>query len=231
MMTIDLLAKIGCAFVTGSLIGIERQFKQRNAGLRTNALVSVGAAGFILVSSSLTEFGGDPSRIAAQIVSGVGFLGGGLILKDGVNVRGLNSAATIWCSAACGTLSGVGLYIEAFAFVLIVLFIHTVLGGLARSLNKIVAHKYCYCIKRDCKIELSEKVRQIMISTLSFDKEIKLNALYYKSVDDKNIIVFCEIDAAGEHIALMDLIISRLKTEYGIINAGWENKTDKLETI
>ena len=70
-----------------------------------------------------------------------------------------------------------------------------------------------------------------MISTLSFDKEIKLNALYYKSVDDKNIIVFCEIDAAGEHIALMDLIISRLKTEYGIINAGWENKTDKLETI
>lgn len=71
------LAKIGCAFLMGTLIGIERQYRQRNAGLRTNILVSVGAAAFTVLSSDLTVGNGDPSRVAAQIVSGIGFLGGG----------------------------------------------------------------------------------------------------------------------------------------------------------
>ena len=97
----------------GTLIGVERQYRQRNAGLRTNILVAVGAAAFTVLSYSMTTGSGDPSRVAAQIVSGIGFLGGGLILKDGFTVRGLNTAATIWCSAACGTLSGVGAYCEA----------------------------------------------------------------------------------------------------------------------
>ena len=109
----DYLARIGCALLMGTLIGVERQYRQRNAGLRTNILVSVGAAAFTVLSYSMTSGNGDPSRVAAQIVSGIGFLGGGLILKDGVTVRGLNTAATIWCSAACGTLSGVGLYTES----------------------------------------------------------------------------------------------------------------------
>ena len=109
----EYLTRIGCAFVMGTFIGVERQIRQRNAGLRTNILVSIGAAAFTILSYSMTTGNGDPSRVAAQIVSGIGFLGGGLILKDGLTVRGLNTAATIWCSAACGTLSGVGLYKEA----------------------------------------------------------------------------------------------------------------------
>lgn len=120
----DYLARIGCAFLMGTLIGVERQFRQRNAGLRTNILVSVGAAAFTVLSYAMTEEEGDPSRVAAQIVSGIGFLGGGLILKDGFTVRGLNTAATIWCSAACGTLSGVGLYREAAILVACVLVTH-----------------------------------------------------------------------------------------------------------
>ena len=84
----------------GTLIGVERQYRQRNAGLRTNILVAVGAAAFTVLSYSMTTGSGDPSRVAAQIVSGIGFLGGGLILKDGFTVRGLNTAATIWCSRA-----------------------------------------------------------------------------------------------------------------------------------
>ena len=75
----DYLARIGCAFLMGTLIGVERQFRQRNAGLRTNILVSVGAAAFTVLSYAMTEEEGDPSRVAAQIVSGVGFLGAGVI--------------------------------------------------------------------------------------------------------------------------------------------------------
>ncbi|MCD7915813.1 MAG: MgtC/SapB family protein, partial [Tannerellaceae bacterium] len=86
--------RLGLAFLFGLLIGAERQFRLKNAGLRTNTLVALGSAVFILLSISLTDATGDPSRIASQIVTGVGFLGGGLILKDGMSVRGLNTAAT-----------------------------------------------------------------------------------------------------------------------------------------
>src|SRR6516225_10064767 len=95
---------LATAFVLGAAIGAERQWRQRMAGLRTNALVSVGAALFVLLGTSVS--GGDGLRVAAQVVSGIGFLGAGVIMRDGLNVRGLNTAATLWCSAAVGTLSG-----------------------------------------------------------------------------------------------------------------------------
>jgi putative Mg2+ transporter-C (MgtC) family protein len=92
----------------GAMVGLERQWRQRMAGTRTTALVAAGAAAFVMCGSLLN---GDPSargRIVSYVVSGVGFLGAGVIFKDGGNVRGLNTAATIWCSAAIGALSGLG---------------------------------------------------------------------------------------------------------------------------
>lgn len=147
----DYLARIGCAFLMGTLIGVERQFRQRNAGLRTNILVSVGAAAFTVLSYAMTEEEGDPSRVAAQIVSGIGFLGGGLILKDGFTVRGLNTAATIWCSAACGTLSGVGLYREAAILVACVLVTHCLFRPLCTFLGKRTAGVFHYPCGRNVR--------------------------------------------------------------------------------
>ena len=109
MLWIEFASKLGLALVLGSAIGIERQWRQRSAGLRTNALVSLGAVAFVLLSRSLTASGGDPSRIASQIVAGIGFLGAGVIMREGLTVQGLNTAATIWCSAAVGSLAGAGL--------------------------------------------------------------------------------------------------------------------------
>ena len=101
-----------CALLLGCLIGLERQWHRRNAGLRTNALVSLGAALFVSLSGLL--FGtGDQSRIAAQVVSGIGFIGAGLLIKEGMNVSGLNTAATLWCAGAVGTLAGSGFVSEA----------------------------------------------------------------------------------------------------------------------
>ncbi len=108
------------AFVCGTLVGIERQFRQRSAGLRTNTLVAVGAAAFVDIGQRLA---GDAEavRVISYVVSGIGFLGAGVIMKDGTNVRGLNTAATLWGSGAIGAAAGSDLVIEAMlitAFVL-----------------------------------------------------------------------------------------------------------------
>jgi putative Mg2+ transporter-C (MgtC) family protein len=109
MSTPDLLLRVAIAAGCGALIGLERQWHQRGAGLRTNVLVAVGACLFVLLS---VVMGGDtsPTRVAAQVVSGVGFLGAGVIIRDGANVRGINTAATLWCAAAVGCLSAIGEY-------------------------------------------------------------------------------------------------------------------------
>jgi putative Mg2+ transporter-C (MgtC) family protein len=88
----------------GSAIGFERQFRGHEAGLKTNALVAAGSAMFVMMASFFTE----PDRIVAQIMPGIGFLGAGMIMRDGLHVRGLNTAATLWCSASIGTLAGSG---------------------------------------------------------------------------------------------------------------------------
>ncbi|MCR4659359.1 MAG: MgtC/SapB family protein [Bacteroidales bacterium] len=113
--------RIVCALAAGAAIGIERQLRQRQAGLTTNSLVAVGACIFILISESVImnayAAGGpvnnDNLRVLSQVVTGIGFLGAGVIMKNGVNIHGLSSAATIWCSAAVGCLCGYGMWSEA----------------------------------------------------------------------------------------------------------------------
>jgi len=102
----EIAARLGSALLLGALIGFERQWRQRMAGLRTNPLVAIGAAGFVVFSIIL--WGANSSAVAAQIVSGIGFLGAGVILREGLNVQGLNTAATLWCSAMVGTFAGAG---------------------------------------------------------------------------------------------------------------------------
>jgi putative Mg2+ transporter-C (MgtC) family protein len=106
-MLLHFLLNVVSALALGTVIGLERQWRQHQAGLRTNALVALGAALFV----SLSRLMGDensPTRIASYIVSGLGFLGGGVILRDGLTVKGMNTAATLWCTGAVGTLAGAG---------------------------------------------------------------------------------------------------------------------------
>jgi len=100
--------RLGIAIVAGALIGFERQWHHKKAGLRTNTLVAIGAAAYVLLSIQMTGTNGDVTRIIGQIVVGVGFLGAGVILHNGMDVQGLSTAATIWCSSAIGCLAGGG---------------------------------------------------------------------------------------------------------------------------
>ncbi len=123
------------AFVLGTGIGFERQWRQRNAGLRTNVLVAVGAAAFSDLGLRLTGTEG-AVRIIAYVVSGIGFLGAGVIMKEGTSIRGLNTAATLWCSAAVGTFAGAGLPAEAVAVTAFVLAGNTLLRPLVNWVNR-----------------------------------------------------------------------------------------------
>jgi putative Mg2+ transporter-C (MgtC) family protein len=132
---IDSLISLLTAFVLGTLIGAERQYRQRQGGLRTNALVALGAAAFVDIGMHLN---GNPgaTQIIAYVVSGVGFIGAGVIMKQGGNVWGLNTAATLWCSAAVGACAGADLAVEAIVLTAFVLVGNTLLRPLVNAINR-----------------------------------------------------------------------------------------------
>ena len=123
------------AFGLGTLIGAERQYRQRTAGLRTNVLVAVGAAAFVDLGMRLEGAAGG-TRTVAYVISGVGFLGAGVIMKEGMNVRGLNTAATLWCSAAVGAFAGADFPLEAAFVTAAVLAGNTLLRPLVNAINR-----------------------------------------------------------------------------------------------
>jgi putative Mg2+ transporter-C (MgtC) family protein len=133
---LDSLVSLTAAFVLGTLIGVERQYRQRGGGLRTHVLVAVGAATFVDIGQHLNGNAG-ATQIIAYVVSGVGFLGAGVIMKQGSNVWGLNTAATLWCSAAVGACAGADLAFEAIALTIFVLAGNTLLRPLVNAINRI----------------------------------------------------------------------------------------------
>jgi putative Mg2+ transporter-C (MgtC) family protein len=123
-MSADLAWRLLLAAGLGAVLGLEREYRQKPAGLRTNILIAIGSALFTIISVSMTAGTGDPSRVAGQIVTGIGFLGGGAIMRNRDTVHGMTTAATIWVNAAIGIGCGVGqfqLAIAATALTLVVL--------------------------------------------------------------------------------------------------------------
>ncbi|WP_419211955.1 MgtC/SapB family protein [Maribacter sp. X9] len=137
MTVFEFSLRLGTALLAGLAIGFERQWHHKTAGLRTNMLVAMGAAVFVLLSISIADVasGVDVSRITAQVVTGVGFLGAGIIFREGSNVHGLTSAATVWCSAAIGCLAATGMYMETLVASVFVIFINSLLMPLDKWLN------------------------------------------------------------------------------------------------
>jgi len=123
------------AFIFGGLIGLERQYRQRTAGLRTNILVAIGAAIFVDAANRLAGHDG-AIHVMAYVVSGIGFLGAGVIMREEGNVRGINTAATLWGSGAVGACAGADLILEAGLATLFVLAANTLLRPVVRLINR-----------------------------------------------------------------------------------------------
>lgn len=133
----DFLVRLGIALIVGLIIGFERQWHHKPTGLKTNMLVSTGAAIFVLLSIKImeTNLNIDVSRIIAQVVTGVGFLGAGVIFREGSDVHGLTSAATIWCSAAIGCMAAMGYFVESLICTVLVVVVNSFLEPLDNYLK------------------------------------------------------------------------------------------------
>ncbi|MCL2764984.1 MAG: MgtC/SapB family protein [Treponema sp.] len=120
---IDIVVRLCLAFAAGGIIGLERSSRRQVAGLRTHILIALGASALMLLSIWLPQYlgGGDPGRIAAQVVAGMGFLGAGAIIKLGNSIRGLTTAASLWLTAAVGMTIGAGMYIAALTVIILAL--------------------------------------------------------------------------------------------------------------
>jgi putative Mg2+ transporter-C (MgtC) family protein len=136
MLAVELLTRVGMATLLGIAIGFERQWRSRMAGLQTMALVSMGSALFLILSAYSFNQEGDRLRVAAQIVSGIGFLGAGVIMKQGLSVTGHNTAATLWATAAVGALAGAWMWREAIAGAAIIVAANWFLQPLAMRMDR-----------------------------------------------------------------------------------------------
>lgn len=133
----DFLFKILLAIGAGLLIGVEREYKGKDAGLKTNMLVSVGACVFVILS--LQFQGGlsiDHTRVLSQVVTGIGFLGAGVILKKGGTVQGLTTAATVWCSAAAGCVAAFYLVADLILFTGTVVLVNLIFGFIGQRIGE-----------------------------------------------------------------------------------------------
>ena len=226
--TADFAGRAAVALVLGALVGVEHQWRQRMAGLRTNALVSLGAALFVLFGVLLSGAPGvDPTRIAAYVVSGVGFLGAGVILRDGVNVRGINTAATIWCSSAVGVLAGAGYVIEAIIGAILVVAAHALLRPLARRLDRIPATEESevetvYTFRAVCRSADEAHIRALVVQALARD-EFVLRAVRSQDLDRGSDLVEVEADLQrfGRDDVALESAVSRLSLEPSVSSVSW----------
>jgi putative Mg2+ transporter-C (MgtC) family protein len=236
MTWIDFSVRLGVALILGGMIGLERQWRKPRAVLKTNALVCIGSAMFIMVSV-MTPGDASPTRIAAQVVSGVGFLGGGVILRDGASIRGLNTAATIWCSAAIGLMVGSGLMFQAYLGTFMVVVANLLLSPLGEQvkyraplIQKLQTRYRCLVI---CYSKDEFRVRSLLIQAINH-QALMLDGLRSRDIDGPAETGVTEIIAdfimAGRDDTILERIVDQLKTEGRINTVSWQIVVENGQT-
>lgn len=208
------------SFVLSLIIGLERQWRRRAIGLRTNVLVCIGS--FLFVSFSMEKNTTDLTRVAAQVVSGIGFLGAGVILRDGTNIKGLNTAATLWCNAAIGVLCAGGLLIEAITGTAFILFANIILRFLTNkfSKNKIKYTDYSFNIvcSQDNELKIKGLINQVINK-----KQVTLSDLSTHKNND-NIVISLLLTSNTENEYIADKLLNRLTIEPSVLSLTLNKK-------
>lgn len=224
---LDTLLSYGLALVLGALIGAERQYRQRTAGLRTNALVALGASAFADLAQKL---GGDVEaiRVISYTVSGIGFLGAGVIMKEGMNVRGLNTAATLWCSAAVGSCAGTDMAAEAATLTVFVIAGNTLLRPVVNAINRIpligggLEATYSVSITTE-PIKVPE-MRDVLIDHLELMR-YPVAECEIIELSDEQIEIRATLVSTGAIDSDLDAIVAHLSKSHDIQHATWEVQT------
>ncbi|MCL2397232.1 MAG: MgtC/SapB family protein [Defluviitaleaceae bacterium] len=223
MELLDFTIRVGCAVAFGFLIGLERQLTGHASGIRINVLICMGACLFTLFSQLMGVY--DTTRIAAQVVTGIGFLCSGIIFKEGLNVKGLNTAATMWCTAAIGVITSSGMIFFATTAVAILIgsnLAFRFLAGKIQPLANFGDEENTYMLSVTCREDDEFNIRSAIIDSLS---KARLQLTNLESADEIGNKV--EIEATviingrrrDQHI---EKIISQVALEKGVTKAGWE---------
>ena len=222
----SLLSLLG-AFVLGTLIGAERQYRQRSGGLRTNALVAVGAAAFVDIGMHLNGNVG-ATQIIAYVVSGVGFLGAGVIMKQGNNVWGLNTAATLWCSAAVGACAGADLAFEAIALTGFVLAGNTLLRPLVNAINRAPIDQggteAIYEVQVRTSAEHLDESRELLREQLEADS-YPLQDVEVTEREQGDVEITATLVGTAADPKELDAIVARLEKNPMVDSASWSVRT------
>ena len=211
------------ALLLGGVIGFERQWRQRLAGLRTNTLVSLGAAIFVVFEGQFTDT--SPTRVAAQVVTGIGFLGAGVIWKEGVNVRGLNTAATLWCSAAVGLLAGAGYWRHALLAAVLVVGVNLVLRPLVSLVNRQPIDsadiETSYIVNVTCQAADEARIRALLVQGVGVS-DLHLSELESVEIEGTGRIeVTATLTSDKRRELALEYIVVHLSVEPGVTAARW----------
>lgn len=219
----DPILRLGAACILGALVGFERQIHQRTAGLRTNMLVSLGAAGFTLFGTMFYE-GDSVGRIVAQIVSGIGFLGAGAIMREGLTVHGLNTAATLWCSATLGIFSGAGYYVAAVIFALFIVLTNTLLRRLENYMDKhpVVAQEMetHYLVHIVCSQAHNKDLRETLLRRMRH-RHFILKQLQIKALDNLQVAIEALFRTKGIRDQSIEHVIEDISLDPDIQHIEW----------
>lgn len=230
---IEFIIRLVLAIILGAAIGVERQWRQTRAVLKTNVLVCLGAAMFVMMAA-MTPGDSSPTRVAAQVVTGVGFLGGGVILREGSSVRGLNTAATLWCAAAVGTLIGSGLLFQAYVGSLAVVGANLLLRPLVQVVQQLNGESEAekkpetrYRCRVVCRNEDEAHVRALLLHPVK-EQALMLHAVYSKNIDSLNIdnqpLVEIKADFVtdGRNDILLEQVVTLIKVKTRVVAVSWE---------
>ena len=209
----------------GAAIGLERQWRQHLAGLRTNTLVALGAAIFITYSRAASD-NEAATRIAAQVVSGIGFLGAGVIFKEGLNVRGLNTAATLWCSAAVGLLAGEGLALYGLTAAVLVIATNVGLRPLVRAINRqpmeMSEEEQHYVISIECRAAHASDIRARLVQEAASVPDLGFTELDTFFIGDTgHAEVTATVTSHKRRELALEAIVARFAGTEGVIRASW----------
>ena len=229
--SLNTLASLLTAFLLGAVIGLERQYRQRTAGLRTNVLVAVGAALFVDIAMRFHAiYGGSPSplHVVAYVVSGVGFLGAGVIMREEGNIRGINTAATLWGSAAVGVAAGTGMLVEAVLGTLFVLSANTLLRPIVNAINRQpldvesveVTNTVCVIADKERQQGIMKALEASLESGRFPVRDLEVNAFGEDAVEIEATLTVTSID--GDEL---DALMRKLTSLPGVRQAFWSPST------
>ncbi|WP_406194904.1 MgtC/SapB family protein [Kitasatospora sp. NBC_01560] len=231
LTTFDFVIRLAVGVGCGALIGVERQWRARMAGLRTNALVAAGATLFVLYSEAVGD-AGSPTRVASYVVSGIGFLGGGVILRDGGGVRGLNTAATLWCSAAVGVLAASGKLDLALLGTLTVLAVHVVLRPAGRLLDRAPAagtdpdSTVRATVHLECERGAETHIRALLLQALNGSGLSPTGLRARRDERGDTTSLRATVAVNGDVAPALEQVVSRLSLEPGVSDLHWHLEED-----